>query len=967
MKKGVRKSLFERLKENFLNTVSIRLMVLTVIILALGGVLVYRVFDLQIVNGEHYLAEFRFKTTKERSLSSTRGNIYDRNGKCLAYNELAYNVTIEDVYESGRRKNAQLNETIYNLIKMIEKNGDSIINDFNVIIDADGNYAFAVEDRQLKRFLADVYGYTSYDAMLADQKNGYKYATKTAAEVVYDLCSSTRFGIGNYTDPDDRSTFVPELGYTKEEVLKILTVRFAMNANSYQKYIATVVATNVSEETVAVVMENSDILKGVSVAEDTVRRYVDSIYFSQIIGYTGKISQDEMTALNDGEDPKYELNDIVGKSGIEYSMEAELQGTKGSEDVVVDHVGKVIETSNRVEPVAGNDLYLTLDSDLQVAVYHILEAKLASILLTQIRNIKEYNPEEHGSNILIPIDDVYYALFNNNIIDTAHFTADGAGETETAVQEAFVIRKEAVMDGLRAELTEKKTPYLELPVEYQVYQSYITTLLYDNGIIMESELDTSDATYLAWSRDEVISLNEYLNYVISKNWVDVTKLNLTGKYSNSGEVYEKLLDYIFESIDNNTGFNKRIYRYMIRDNAITGRQVCSLLLEQELVTVEAEELERFQSGLISPYEFMRSRIRNLDITPAQLALDPHSGSVVLTDVNTGEVLALVSYPAYDNNRMANGVDAAYFASLRNDLSSPMLNYATQQRTAPGSTFKPVSATAGLLEGVITLTDTITCVGIFDKITLPPRCHIYPGAHGALNVTGGLRYSCNYFFYEVGYRLGTVGDTYNDSVGLNKLAKYADMYGLSETSGIEIEEYAPGVSDLDAVRSAIGHGTNNYTTAGLARYVTTVANSGTCYNLTLVDKIEDHNNTLIEDNHAEVRNNIDMDTEYWDIIHAGMRGVVENKKYFADLDVDVAGKTGTAQENENRPNHALFISYAPYEEPEISVTVRVAFGYTSDYSAQIAKEVYEYYYGLKDEGDILTGTAGELEAGTINGD
>ncbi len=343
--------MFERLKENFLNTVSIRLMVLTVIILALGGILVYRVFDLQIVNGEHYLEEFRFKTTKERSLSSTRGNIYDRNGKCLAYNELAYNVTIEDVYESGRHKNAQLNETIYNLIQMIEKNGDSIINDFNVIIDADGNYAFAVEDRQLKRFLADVYGFTSYDAMLADQKNGYKYATKTAAEVVYDLCSSARFGIGSYTDPDDRSSFVPELGYTKEEVLKILTVRFAMNANSYQKYIATVVATNVSEETVAVVMENSDILKGVSVAEDTVRRYVDSIYFSQIIGYTGKISQDEMAAFNEGEEQKYELNDIVGKSGIEYSMEAELQGTKGSEDVVVDHVGKVIETSNRVEPV----------------------------------------------------------------------------------------------------------------------------------------------------------------------------------------------------------------------------------------------------------------------------------------------------------------------------------------------------------------------------------------------------------------------------------------------------------------------------------------------------------------------------------------------------------------------------------------------------------------------------------------
>ena len=162
--------MFEHIKENFLNAVNIRLMILTAIFIALGGILIYRVFDLQIVNGESYLNDFRLKTTKVRTLSSTRGNIYDRNGNYLAYNELAFNVTIEDVYESGRGKNAQLNETIYKLVCMIEKNGDSIVNDFNIIIDNDGNYAFAVEDRQLKRFLADVYGYTSYDAMLEDTK-----------------------------------------------------------------------------------------------------------------------------------------------------------------------------------------------------------------------------------------------------------------------------------------------------------------------------------------------------------------------------------------------------------------------------------------------------------------------------------------------------------------------------------------------------------------------------------------------------------------------------------------------------------------------------------------------------------------------------------------------------------------------------------------------------------------------------
>ena len=491
-------------------------------------------------------------------------------------------------------------------------------------------------------------------------------------------------------------------------------------------------------------------------------------------------------------------------------------------------------------------------------------------------------------------------------------------------------------------------------------------MLYSNAVIMEDDVDTSDATYIAWTNDEVISLNEYLNYVISKNWIDVTKLELNSQYSDSEEIYNHLLEYIFENIDNNTGFNKKIYKYMIRDNAISGRQVCLILLEQSIINIEEEEAARFTSGLVSPYEFMLDRIRNLDITPAQLALDPHSASLVLTDVNTGEVLALVSYPSYDNNRMANGVDAEYFAALRNDLSTPMINYATYQKTAPGSTFKMVSATAALMEGVIDIPTPVNCTGTFDKIEQqPPHCWNRSG-HGSLSITGAIQHSCNILFYEVGYRLGTVGERYMTDVGLQKLEKYADMYGLTEPSGVEIEESAPQISDIDPVRSAIGQGTNNFTTAGLARYITTVANSGTCYNLTLLDKLTDHNNDLIEDYGAEIRNIINMDSAYWDAIHTGMRRVIEGKAYYSDLSVHVAGKTGTAQESRSRPNHAVFVCYAPYEAPEIAMAVRVANGYTSDYAAQIAKDVIKYYYDLADE-DEIAGKAEALTGGSLNAD
>lgn len=953
--------LLEHFKENFMNMVTSRLLVLLIVILGMGGYLISCIFQLQIVDGEEYYNNFQLKITKERTLPATRGNIMDRDGNLLAYNELAYSVTIEDVYESGRKKNANLNNTIRRLIAMIEKSGDHVISDFHIEINRNGEYAYNVEGTQLLRFLADVYGYASIDDLKEREK------TASPDEVIAYLCGTSRYGIGDYTDDEDSSSFVEGLGFSKEEVLKIITIRYAMSANSYQRYIATTVAENVSQETVAVIMENADMLDGVSIAEGTVRKYNESIYYSQIIGYTGRVDQEELQELQQG-DPTYDLNDTVGKSGIEASMETQLQGRKGSETVYVDNMGKVVETRERVEPTAGNDITLTLDTGLQKACYHILESKLASILLAKIQNIKEYTPPEGGSggDIPIPIYDVYYACINNNVIDTSHFTSEYAGETEQAVQAAYLDKKARVFATLRDELTESCSPYEILTEEYQVYESYVTATLYDRDILMKDAVDESDETYIAWTTDEVISLNEYLNYAIAQNWVNVAKLDIDSRYSDSVEIYNKILEYIFDVLDHDVDFDKRIYHYMILNDELTGRQICELLLEQNIVEPSEEEIAQFESGAVTPYAFIRNRIEQLDLTPAQLALDPYSGSIVVTDVNRGEVLALSSYPSYDNNRMANGVDAAYFAALRNDLSRPMLNYATQQKTAPGSTFKPISATAGLMEGVITLTETINCVGLFDKVPTPPSCWNRHG-HGALNVTGGLQHSCNWFFYEVGYRMSIVGDTYNDNVGLQKLAKYADMYGLSETSGVEIEEYAPEVSDLDAVRSAIGHGTNNYTTAGLARYVTTVANSGTCYNLTLVDKIEDQGGELIRDNEATVRNRIDMDQSYWNAIHTGMRRVVEGKSYFADLDVNVAGKTGTAQENRNRPNHALFISYAPYESPEISVTVRVANGYTSDYAAQIAKDVYEYYYGLKDESEIITGTAGTLAEGAINAD
>ena len=960
--------MFDEFKDKIIGIFTSRLTVFTVVFCLLGGMLIYRCFDLQIVNGEEYLENFILEIEKTRDIASTRGNIYDRNGNLLAYNELAYSVKIEDVFESGRSKNEKLNAVVYSLIQMIEKNGDSCITDFRIYLNENGEFEYTVDGTVRLRFLADVYGKKTVDELKDEQRMA------TPEEVMEFLSGTSMFGIGEYEDPEDsRSDFIPGAGYAKEDWLKMVTVRYAMNLTSYRKYIGTTVATNVRDKTVAVIMENSEALPGVSIEEGTVRRYVDSKYFAHVLGYVGKISSEELTELNAqmeeaglGSDV-YNVNDVVGKGGIESYLETTLQGDKGYEKVIVDNMGKVISLEERREAKAGQDVYLTIDRDLTEAVYNILEQRLAGLVSSKIINAKEYIPKENAdsADIKIPIYDVYFTMFDNSVIDLRHLADENAGDTEREVYEAHLMYKQQVYDRLISELTQELTPYNKLSKEYQVYQSNIVNLLRDNGVIMTEAVEADDATQIAWETDEVISLNEYLKYCISRNWIDVSKLELNDKYSDSAEIYDQVVEYIIGMIDKNTEFQKRFYKYMLLNDVISGRQVCQILCEQGLVEVSEKDFSGIFSGSVSAYDFMKHRIDDLNITPAQLALDPCNAACVITDVNTGDVLALVSYPGYDNNKMANSIDAEYYAKLNKDKSNPQYNYATQYAAAPGSTFKMVVACAGLMENVITVSTQTNCVGTFTEITSkPPKCwNVY--GHGNETVTTAIRDSCNYYFYNVGYQLSIGSGNYVETEGLDTLRKYAEMFGLTDKSGIELSEAAPNVSTEDPVRSSIGQGNNSYTAVALARYVAAVANGGTCYNLTLLDRITDSEGNTIEEFQPKVRNQVEMPEEYWDAIRLGMREAVENRSYLSGLTVSLAGKTGTAEERKTRPSHGLFVCYAPYEKPEIAITTRIPFGYSSDYAAMATRDIIKYYYDLAEEDELITGTAEAPEDGITN--
>ena len=465
------------------------------------------------------------------------------------------------------------------------------------------------------------------------------------------------------------------------------------------------------------------------------------------------------------------------------------------------------------------------------------------------------------------------------------------------------------------------------------------------------------------------NLRDILEYAISMNWVDVSGLDVKASYLSSEEIYQVVVDYISTELENDVDFQTMLYKYMLLDDIVTGKEICLLLYEQGVLEYDEETVGRLQNGSYSAYNFMLDEIGKLEITPAQLALEPCSAGCVITDPNTGEVLACVSYPGYDNNRLTNTMDSAYFASLNLDHSSPLYSKATQQQTAPGSTFKPVTAVAGLEEGVISPSEIIHATGVFTDAYGSPTCWIYNqyhGSHGNINMVDAIRVSCNYYFYEVGFRLGGGRSTgYSSEKALSLLAKYATEFGLNAKSGIELSESDPQLSSQDGIRSAIGQGNALFTVSQLARYVGTIANRGTVYNLTLLDKLTDSEGNTIEDYPSSVYNKMEIADVDWNTIQEGLHQVALNTKAFDGLNLTIAGKTGTAQQSKSHPNHALFMGYAPYENPQIALAIRIANGYTSANAAAMASDIFKYYFNLEGKEDLFNGGASQATSEVIN--
>lgn len=936
---------------------NIRCFILQFIFIALFSILIHRLFVLQIVNGQKYAEDCELQITRTIREHNTRGNIYDCNGEVLAYNELVYTVTMIDdgTYASERERQLSINSVIYCVMKKLNENNEQINNELKIEVGTDGNYVYTVSGRALARFKADIFGESDPDDMTPEQVN------MSANDMIQFLAGNSKFalyGTGKsfYSEEELQKYGLPK-EYTDEEVLTIVGIRYMLSLNEYKKYVPITLARNISDKTVAYIMENNQSLIGIDIGQDWERTYTGGEAFSHILGYVGKISSEEMEKYADS-DRDYTPDSIVGKSGIEQYMESELQGLNGEKQIVVNNVGKVVGEENIIkETVSGKDVYLSIDKDLQIAVYHILEQNLAGIISSNLINTKKFdkNHISDTSDIRIPIYDVYIALVNNSIIQLSDLYCADATELERHIAKVLEEKKGEVLNSLKEELLNGNTDYSRLSEEMQEYISYITGKI---EILNESSIDKEDDVYKRWKDKSGISVKEFLTYAIENGWIAAGFIDSEQGYFTTDEMFVLLIENIEKKIADDNEFEKILFKWLLFEDRIKGSDICRLLYDQQILSVADDDYEKLVSGQIDAFSFMKKKIEQLEITPAQLALDPCSASAVVVQQETGKILALVSYPGYDNNRLANQMDSAYYNRLLNDKALPLYNRATQQLTAPGSTFKPITVIAGLQERVISPDSSVLCDGVFDKVSPNLKCWKHTGHGNVINAPTALQYSCNDYLCDIAYRLGTInGMEYTDNAALESLQEYSKLFYLDKKSGVEIAESQPHVTDAYGIPSAIGQGTHNYATVQLVRYVNTIASRGNVFQLSLVKGIADTNGNFVENN-AVLENKVELPDSVWDTVSSGMVQFAQNNSVLRDMEISIAGKTGTAQESKSRPDHALFVGYAPAETPEITIAVRIANGYGSSNSTAVGKDIFNYYFGLENQEKIVTGEASQ---------
>lgn len=811
------------------------------VVIVMFSVLTVKLFSLQILNGDFYSGQVKATTLQEVVVSAPRGTIYDRYGIPLATNKSSFIINIDASITVENQ-----NDVILNLIKLLEKNGETLATEFPISLLKPIEFLFDGSQTREKRW-----------------KDDMNIDTSLNAEETFKLL---------------RKKFEIDSTLSDEDAAKILSVRCELYKKRFSKYIPLTVARDVKTETITAIEEEKSLFPGIYIDVESLRNYPSGKYFSHILGYIRGISESELAEYSEH---GYTANDLIGRDGLEKSFELELKGKKGTKYFEVDNVGRRISTieSETKNPVPGNKIFLTVDNHLQKETFDVLEETLKETIISRL---------------------------------------------------------------------------------------------------------------LGKSKDFTFSLNQLLISMVDSDNVRMKDiLNAEeGTVQSSIKKYILSVDPTVETADDNFDLARQILSDGIDRGNISQSQIILTLYEQKTITCDEFYLAKIKSGTISPLQVVVDKLNQGEITPQMTAMDPCTGSVVVTDINTGDVLAAVTYPSYDNNEFVNNFNNEYYLRMQNDPTSPFSNRPFTEPRAPGSTFKMITAAAALEEGIIAPNTAIHDYGTFKDAGLPyARCWIGSGkgSHGSVNVAHALEVSCNYFFYEISYRMGNSKNGETEK-GIKTLNKYMELFGLNDFTGVEIYElynstqnYPSKISspeykryvyslrnsessetdlkwyDGETIRTAIGQSFNNYTSATMTKYIATLANGGTRYSLHFLNKISSFDGNEITKYEPNVEVDLELQPQNLKAIYEGMYLVTSGSKgtlrsLFRDYPIQVAAKSGTAQESSKRSEHTVFVGFAPYDDPQIAITVLIPFGNDSTVSPapNIAKKVISEYLAYDKE-------------------
>ncbi|MDR1001191.1 MAG: hypothetical protein LBL96_10415 [Clostridiales bacterium] len=822
----------ETMLSRVIKVITNRCLIVGAIVAILFYLLLARLFYLQLVMGGTFLNKQTVTGTRTVEIPASRGNIYDRLGRPLAINKSAYTVKMDaNMVEIDA-------QVLYDFVVLMSSHGESIVDKFPITLTKPFEFDFTGTGNTERQWKLDMGFEQEGDENL------------TAEECFYLL----------------RDKFKVSEDLPDSEARKVLNLCCMLYGQRYRAWEPITIAYDVDVSTLSVI-EEIEKYAGISADVQSLRYYPEEMYFSHIIGTIGRISDTEYAELKD----EYKANDTIGKSGIEKTYEAQLRGTPGKVQVEVNAAKQIIAyLPDEEPPVTGDSVYLTLDRDLQVSAYDILQNTLKEAIVNKLStNLETQNP--------IGVRDLFASMIKGSVFDIA-----------------------AVMESSHSDI----------------------------------------ARPLA-------------DYVLSRNpdsyWSDA---------SGRTEIKKLMSEAIKNSVISPAG----MLMIMIDQGIITGGQELRRQLDNHDITALSVVLDKLESG---------------EITPSMTLLDPSTGSIVVTDVKNGNVLAAVGYPSYDNNEWVNNPNAAYISKNNEDPNSPLINRPFAEQLAPGSTLKMITAITALENSAITPSTLIYDRHSFTIGGMSLSCWS-ASSHGNINVSKALETSCNYFFAEIAYRLGnTKANTKLD--GVEKLGEYYELFGLNGASGVELNEekavYMPTLEfkdrqvlrynndapmydrewhDGDTSQIAIGQGYSSFAAASMNKYILTLASRGTRYQLHLVDSVRAADGALVDKTRPVIEvSDMPISDSTWAAIYEGMLGVTEGasgtgRNVFANFPIRVAGKTGTAQQSESRNAHSSFGGFAPYEAPEIAIYVQIPFGDTKALPAiasQIAVKVMEVYFGL----------------------